>query len=177
MFTVFLILIAVISFLVLVWLLSSLTGFIRTWTPYVATNKPDSEVIISLLKLRPGEKFVEPGSGNGRIVFLAQQKYPTSQCTGFERVWHLYWLCKIKAWFKKSPAKFSNQDFFEVSWQGVDAIYCYLLPRMMPEIERKFLSECNPGARAVVRDFPFPKLRPSQVLERPFNHVLYVYLK
>ena len=41
----------------------------------------------------------------------------------------------------------------------------------MGRVEEKFLAECKIGTKAIIRDFPFPNLKPNQIYNRkPTEH-------
>lgn len=153
---------------------SSLIGFIITRVPFVPTYEGDIEFIVEKLGITPADVFYDLGSGNGKVAFLVE-KLSGAAVTGFELTWWTYLFSKLKAKVGKSNARFINKNFFKQDWSEANFIYAYLFPPLMSRVEEKFLQNCKPGSIAVIRDFPFPKLKASDIYEMPKRHILYVY--
>lgn len=73
--------------------------------------------------------------------------------------------------------QFKNQNFFKHSWQQANYIYAYLYPPLMGRVEEKFLADCKPGSIAIIRDFPFPNLKPADIHPMPKKHEIYIYIR
>jgi hypothetical protein len=72
-----------------------------------------------------------------------------------------------------------RRNFFSVHLGDASHVYCFLMTRMMPDMEAKFARELSPGARAYVCDFPLPTKEPVEVValvgESKLGKTLYVY--
>lgn len=158
------------------WITSAFVGFVRTRVPFVPSPEADIEFIVKELPISSKDVFYELGSGNGRVVFVVE-KLTGAKSVGFELTGWTHWYAKLKAFVNKSRAIFYKKNFFKVPWHEASVIYCYLYPPLMGKIEEKFLAELKPGSVAIIRDFPFPTLKPEQVYNRPHGHELYVYRK
>ncbi len=154
--------------------LSELVAFLRTRVPFVPTRASDIEFIAGKLALSPQDIVYDLGSGNGKVVFLLE-KLTGAKAKGFELGWWTYLYARLKAWFMSSKAEFAHRNFFKEDWSEASVIYCYLYPPLMGRIEEKFLAECRPGSRAVVRDFPLPGMPYGEKYYLPHNHEIYVY--
>jgi len=180
---------------------SELVAFLRTRVPFVPTSKADIEFIVKKLGISSADTFYDLGSGNGKVVFLVNQM-SGARCVGFELGWWTVLFAKIKVWFLQyfSPSggdarvsagggsasgghpraervQFKNQNFFKADWSGANYIYGYLYPPLMARVEEKFLADCKPGSTAVIRDFPFPRMKYTEKILRPHNHDIYIYKK
>jgi hypothetical protein len=151
-------------------MLSSLVGFVRTRVPFVPTSDSDVKLIVEKLKVSSSNVFYDLGSGDGRVVFLVN-KLTGAKGVGFELTWWTHLLAQarlriIDLRFKRSKGEveFRNEDFFKTSWNEATVIYGYLYPPLMGRVEEKFLADCKPGTVAVIRDFPFPNLEPSEII-------------
>lgn len=164
------------SIVITVIITSAFLGFLFTKVPFVPTNTEDVEFFLKKLSIGPRDVFYDLGSGDGKVVFLVE-RHSGAKTVGFELAWWTHILAKIKAKFKKSKAIFKNQNFFKTDWKEATVIYGYLYPPLMGRVEEKFLANCKPGTFAVIRDFPFPNLKPLEIICRPKNHELYIYLK
>lgn len=176
MFIAFLLIFLFFTIALLFVITSSFFGFIRTRVPFVPTATRDVEFIAKDLGITSKDIFYELGSGNGKVCF-AVEKFSGAECTGYELTrWTHLW-AKLKALLTGSKSKFLRKDFFKQDWSKPTVIYGYLYPPLMPRIKEKFLVECKPGSKAIMRDFYLPGLIPDKVYERPGNHQIYVYIR
>ena len=168
---------------------SELVAFLRTRVPFVPTNSGDIEYIVKKLGISSADTFYDLGSGNGRVVFLVS-KLSGATAVGFELGWWTYLFAKIKTWSLQSfsphggdarvhpraeRVQFKNKNFFKQDWSGANYVYGYLYPPLMARVEAKFLADCKPGSIAIIRDFPFPNLKPADVYRMPKKHEIYIY--
>lgn len=177
-YTVFLLLFLGFAFLMLFIITSAFIGFLRTRVPFVPTHAGDIRFIVEKLGITSGAVFYDLGSGDGKVCFLVND-LTGAQCVGFELTWWTYVLAILKSKLKrqKSKLEFKHENFFNVSWAEADYIYGYLYPPLMGRVEEKFLADGKPGAIAIIRDFPFPKLKPVNIYNMPKEHEIYVYRK
>lgn len=179
---IFLIFMLLVSIVLVVVITSAFLGFVFTRVPFVPTSKADVEFFVKKLALGPKDMVYDLGSGDGKVVFLVN-KLSGASAVGFEMTWWTHLLAKAKLkindlrFKKKHPITFKNKNFFKANWSEATVIYGYLFPPLMAKVEEKFLAECKPGTFAVIRDFPFPNLRPLEIIYRPKSHELYIYLK
>lgn len=153
---------------------SEFVAFLRTRVPFVPTHAGDIEFIVDKLKISPRDIFYDLGSGNGKVVFLVE-KLSGAKVKGFELSWWTYLFAKAKGKIQKSKAEFKNQNFFKQPWTEATIIYGYLYPPLMGRVGEKFLADCKPGSVAIIRDFPFPNLKPTEVFFLPKKHEIYIY--
>ena len=155
---------------------SAFLGFLQTRVPFVPTSAADVEFIAKKLALGPKDVFLDLGSGDGKVCFLVE-KVAGAQTIGYEMTWWTHLWAKLKARLRHAKAKFYCRNFFHEDWSVASVVYGYLYPPLMGQVEEKFLADCRPGTFAVIRDFPFPKLKPLEVIYRPGEHEIYIYMK
>ncbi len=177
-YLIFLIVSLVFVLLVLFVNFSGFLGFILTRVPYVRTYRSEIKFIAEKLSISSNDIFYDLGSGDGRVVFLIN-KLSGATCVGYELTWWTHLLAKLKLVVKgqRSNVEFKNQNFFKHSWNGANYIYGYLYPPLMGRVEEKFLTDCKPGSVAIIRDFPFPNLKPLEICNMPKKHEIYIYKK
>ena len=160
-----LLLFLVLAFLILFVIFSEFIAFVRTRVPFVPTTAGDIEFIVKKLGISSKDIFYDLGSGDGQVCFLVS-KLSGAKCVGFELTWWTYLLARLKRQLTndKKNIDFKNKNFFKSDWSEASIIYAYLYPPLMARVEEKFLQDCKPGSRAVVRDFPFPNLKPTEVI-------------
>jgi len=188
MYNLFLIGMLVYALLVLFIIISAFLGFLITRVPFVRTTTADIEFIVRKLNILSKDIFYDLGSGDGKVCLLVN-KLTGATCKGFELTLWTHLLAKTKQrWFKSfSPfggdarraerVRFTNQNFFNANWSEANFIYGYLYPPLMGRVKEKFLNECKSGSVAVIRDFPFPGLKPDEVFFMPKDHEIYIYRK
>lgn len=154
---------------------SAFLGFVLTKVPFVQTRSADIELVVKKLKMQKDQKFIDLGSGDGKVCFIVH-KLSGAVCVGYELTWWTHLLAKLRALKFKKKVNFYNKNFFKVSWTETDYVYGYLYPPLMGKIEEKFLKECKPGSIAIIRDFPFPNLIPEEKMFLPGKHEIYIYL-
>ncbi len=189
--TVFLIGMGLFAVLMLFVISSSFLGFLLTRVPFVPTYKSEIEFIVKKLGISPADTFYDLGSGDGKVVFLVN-RLSGARCVGFELTWWTHLLAKIKkSGLRLSPLlrgdarvqpraerlQFINRNFFKQTWSEANYIYGYLYPPLMGRVEQKFLADCKPGSIAIIRDFPFPTLKPADIYRMPKKHEIYIYKK
>src|SRR3989338_7750449 len=166
----------VFALLLLFVVFSSFLGFLLTRVPFVPTRAADIEFIVKELGVSRKDVFYDLGCGNGKVVFLVE-KLTGAKTRGFELTWWTYIWARLKKLIIGSKAEFSNKNFFKADWSGATIIYGYLYPMLMGQIQEKFKAEMRQGSLAVIRDFPFPDLKPEKVFHMPKKHEIYVYKK
>lgn len=161
--------------LVLLFVIStSFWGFWRTRVPYVRSKTADTLKVLRAAGLQDGQVFYELGSGDGRVIFLAEQLAKV-HAVGFELTPWVHMMAQFHAWRKNSSAKLLREDFFATSWKDADVIYCYLYPPLMRSVQEKFLNETKPGSTLVSRDFKLPTLQPIEEVVFDHKHNAFIY--
>ncbi len=173
-YVVFLLLMMAFALLMLFIITSAFLGFLLTRVPFVPTYRSDIEFIVKKLGISSADSFYDLGSGDGKVVFLVEE-LSGARTKGFELTWWTHLLAKFKKYLRRSKAQLLNQNFFKHSWSDANYIYGYLYPPLMGRVEQKFLAECKPGSVAIIRDFPFPNLRPADTYYLPKRHEIYIY--
>ena len=176
MLLVFLVAMLLFAFVMLFIITSAFLGFLLTRVPFVPTYRGDIEFIVKKLGISSHDVFYDLGSGDGKVVFLVEE-LSGAKTKGFELTWWTHLLARIKKLIKGSKAQFINRNFFKQDWSGANFVYGYLYPPLMGRVEDKFLADCKPGSIAIIRDFPFPNLKPAEVYNMPKEHEIYIYKK
>src|SRR5438552_12464091 len=97
--------------------------------PYYPTPLTIVEKMLDLGGLKAGEKMFDLGSGDGRIVIMAAQKYK-ADATGVELNDSLYRqsMDRIKTLGLASAARVIHGDLLKQDYSSADLITVYLLP-------------------------------------------------
>lgn len=161
-------------FVLLVVITSAFLGFLLTRVPFVPTRAGDIEFIVKELGVSRKDVFYDLGCGNGKVVFMVEN-LSGAKTLGFELTWWTYIWAQLKKIIIRSKARFVNKNFFKADWGEATIVYGYLYPMLMRQVQEKFVADCKAGTLAVIRDFPFPDLKPEKVFHMPKKHEIYVY--
>src|SRR6267154_144416 len=106
--------------------LTPLTG--EKLAPYYPTPGTIVERMLELGELKAGEKMFDLGSGDGRIVIMAAQKYHADS-TGVEMVDDLYRqsMQKIRTLGLDKTARIIRGDIFKQDYSSANLLTIYLL--------------------------------------------------
>ena len=160
----------------------------RTDTEKLAPYYPTPEtVVMKMLQLgglKAGEKIYDLGSGDGRIVIMAAQKFH-ADAFGVELDKDL---CKqstakiLKLGLEKN-AHIVNGDLLTQNYASADLVTVYLLPDSINNKVQPLLDkQLKTGARVVAHDFEFRNWKPEKVETiaddgEGRSHTLYLYRK
>ena len=163
-------------------LLLSLAYASASGAPWVPTFKRDIERIRRLLNLKDGEKFVELGCGDGRVVIALagglRLKGGRLKAVGVE-LSILQWLAaQIRRIVTRSwNVRFVLGNAFAYDLRDADAVYLFLLPDAYEKIRSKLETELRPGARLVSFVWPIPGWVPTSVDEMDGAAKVYLYVR
>jgi protein-L-isoaspartate O-methyltransferase len=160
----------------------------RTDTEKLAPYYPTPEtVVLKMLQmggLKAGEKVFDLGSGDGRIVIMAAQKFH-ADAYGIELDKDLVKqsTAKILRLGLEKNAHIINGDLLTQNYGSADMVTVYLLPDSINNKVQPLLDkQLKPGARVVAHDFEFRNWTPEKVESiaddgEGRSHTLYLYRK
>jgi len=152
--------------------------------PYYPTPQTIVEKMLQLGGLKAGEKVFDLGSGDGRIVIMAAQKFH-AEAVGVELDKDLcrQSIEKIKKLGLERTAHIINGDLLAQNYSSADLVTVYLLPdsinnKVQPMLDKQL----KKGARVVAHDFEFRSWTPEKVEQiaddgEGRSHTLYLYRK
>jgi len=149
--------------------------------PYYPTPLTIVEKMLDLGELKAGEKMFDLGSGDGRIVIMAAQKYK-ADATGVEMEDDLYRqsMQKIRTLGLEKTARIIHGDIFKQDYSSADMITVYLLPVSNEKVRPLLEKQLKKGTRIVSHDFPFREWTPVKEVSieddgEGRSHTLYLY--
>jgi protein-L-isoaspartate O-methyltransferase len=149
--------------------------------PYYPTPQLVVDRMLRLGGLKAGEKMFDLGSGDGRIVIMAAQKYK-ADATGVELSDSLYRqsMDRIKTLGLVSSARVIHGDLLKQDYSSADLLTVYLLPVGNELVTPILEKQLKKGARIVAHDFEFAAWKPVESVSieddgEGRSHRLYLY--
>jgi SAM-dependent methyltransferase len=133
--------------------------------PYVPTPTVIVDRMLTLAKVGPGDYVIDLGSGDGRLVVAAVEKYKARGGMGVEIDPALVRIANDNA-AKAGVAdrvKFEQGDLFKAGIEQATVVTLYLLPDMLGDVQAKLRKELKPGTRVISHDYPLPSWKPIDV--------------
>ncbi len=130
--------------------------------PYVPTPQIVVDRMLQMAKVTPQDYLIDLGSGDGRIVITAAQKYGAR---GFGVDLNPVRIKESTENAAKAGvsdrATFFQRNLFETDFSQATVITMYLLPRVNLDLRPKIL-ELKPGTRIVSHDFSMDEWRADE---------------
>ncbi|MDR0965082.1 MAG: class I SAM-dependent methyltransferase [Myxococcales bacterium] len=150
----------------------SLWALKRTGVPVYSATPWIVRIALDMLQLEDGERFCDLGCGLGRVLRAARRRAKVT-ATGYElnpfAILYL-WALGITDF----GIRVKCRDFRQADLSQFDAVYLYLLPKVMPALAEQLERQLKPGARVVSVDFPFPDWTAKE--EREHGHKVWLYV-
>lgn len=151
----------------------------RSLAPYVPTPPRVVERMLQLAEVDKTDTVYDLGSGDGRIVITAAQKFG-ARAIGVELDDTLAKATedRIHALKIETRARILNANVFDVDLSEASVVTLYLLTMGNEAVKPKLESNLKPGTRVVSHDFQISgwvPIRTETVRGRPRDHQIYVY--
>jgi SAM-dependent methyltransferase len=177
----------ILSTLVLAGALLVCVGFAQLPTgeklaPYYPTPNTIVERMLNLGELKAGEKMFDLGSGDGRIVIMAAQKY-RADATGVELDSDLVATSQEKLrQLGLKNARIIYGDILKQDYSSANLITVYLLPESNIKVRPILEAQLKKGTRIVAHDFEVGGWTPVKTVTIPDDgegrsHMLYLYVR
>lgn len=151
----------------------------RSLAPYVPTPPRVVERMLQLAGVDKTDTVYDLGSGDGRIVITAAQKFG-ARSIGIELDDNLVKSTedRIRALKIESRARILHANVFDVDLSDASVVTLYLLTLGNEAVKPKLESNLKPGTRVVSHDFQISgwvPIRTETLKGRPRDHQIYVY--
>ena len=145
---------------------------IKSDIPFVPSSTDRLNTMVELSQVKPGQKTLDLGSGDGRVV-IAMAK-AGAEAHGFEVDPKLVEESKknIANEGLEGKAFIHNKSFWDGDLRDFDVITVYGITSIMGRLEGKLKQELKDGAKIVSNYFTFPNWKPEEVKEK-----VYLYRK
>lgn len=128
---------------------------------YVPTTHRRVARLLDLVEIKPGEKLLDLGSGDGRILFAAAKRGAT--CVGVEinplLCHYSRFLAKLK---RVKGVTIEEKDFWRRDLSDIDILTVYLVPIRLDQLKAKVCSEMKSGSRVATAVYHFKDWEPER---------------
>ncbi len=138
--------------------------------PYVPILRRDYEPLLKLTKLKAGQTLVDLGSGDGRLLRAAAKQ--GIRGIGYEINPFLYLVSLVVTWRYRQLVTIHLADFWRIHLPEADAVYVFLIDRLMPKLDAKLSREIAKPTPVVSFVFQVPGRKPTT---KTRNAYLYTY--
>ena len=149
--------------------------------PYVPTPEPIVMRMLELGELKSGEKMFDLGSGDGRIVLMAADRFHADS-TGVEIDPKLARESRARLLKKRLQkiARIVEGDILRQNYSSADLVTVYLFSNSNDKIQPLLERQLKKGTRIVAHDFEFRGWTPvkTEVIEddgEGRSHTLFLY--
>ena len=128
---------------------------------FVPTDRRAVKEMIETLNIKSGDRAVDLGSGDGRIVIALARS--GAEAHGYEHNPLLVWWSrhKIRKAGLSGRAFIHRGNFWESDFSKFTVVTVFGINYIMRALEQKLLKEGRDGARIASYTFAFPTLKPS----------------
>ncbi len=134
--------------------------------PYLPTPQNVVEEILKLANVNKGDILYDLGSGDGRVVIAAAQKFGT-RGVGVELDPQRIQEANENAQKAgvTNRVRFLQQNLFQTDISKATVVTLYLLPEVNLKLRPKLLSQLKPGTRIVSHEFDMGGWKPQRVVK------------
>jgi len=131
-------------------------------TPFVTTPEDVVEGMLRLAGTGPQDFVIDLGSGDGRIVIAAAQRFG-ARGLGIELDPRLVEKSRAaaRAAGVADKAAFQEGDVLRADISRASVVTVYLLPSLLYRVQPRFVDELKPGTRVVSHAFPLLSWKPD----------------
>ncbi len=142
--------------------------------PYVPTPTAVVEEMLKIAKVGKNDVLYDLGSGDGRIVVTAAQKFGTKGIgvdIDPQRVKEANENARQAG--VSDRVQFRQQDLFKTDLRSATIVTLYLLPKINLQLRPKLFKELKPGTRIVSHAFDMGDWKPEKVVEVGSSTIYY----
>jgi len=153
--------------------------YTNSLAPYVASPQQIVDRMLEMADLKPGETVYDLGSGDGRILITAVQRY-RAKAVGIEISDKLVQdtTDRIQKLGLQNDARVIHGDFLQVDLSQADVVTLYLATETNAILRPNLEKQLRKGARVVSHEYAVPGWKPTLVdQDEPDakGHVIYLY--
>jgi len=130
------------------------------------TSRRAGKQVLSFIPKEAQGVIVDLGSGWGSMAILLAKHLPDCHIVGYETSPIPYAVSCILGYLAKAKnLQFLRKDFFQEDLAKASLVYCYLYPKAMIQLKKKFEVELCPGTIVISNTFAISKGNLVQVAD------------
>lgn len=146
------ILLAVIIFFALRTIVIAITAF--SAVPFLPSHKLFIDKAIELLEIKEGDKVVDIGSGDARVLHKAAKQYPEAQFFGIEKnIFLVIWSRLMTEAHNLENVTIIHSDALKIDYSKYNKVYMYLTPKFLDKIMLQLKVELPKKTTVVCSEF------------------------
>jgi SAM-dependent methyltransferase len=150
-------------FIIILYIISGAHGWAHG-APFLITPLASCKEMIALADIKRDDVVYDLGCGDGRFVFEAAEK--GARATGVEISPLVYWWARARRRLLHKKGNLVRGNIHATDLSDADVVFCFLLPKAMDKLARKFRDELKDGCRIIIRDVPLPGWQAEQIVEK-----------
>lgn len=153
------------------------TPFRKPDIGYIPTPEDVVEAILTLADVKEDDMIYDLGSGDGRILIAAAQKWGT-RGVGIDIDPERIHEAQIKAQELgvSDRLEFRHADLYNTDFSNATVVILYLLPHLNLRLRPQLWQQLKPGTRIVSHDFDMGDWQPDQIVKIPEETTLYYWV-
>ena len=128
--------------------------------PYLGTRSEVVDAMLDLARVKPGDRVLDLGTGDGRILIAAARRGATGLGVDIDPVLIADATAAAANAGVADRARFATQDLFATDLHGYDVVTMFLLPEVNLRLRPRLLA-LPPGTRIVSHAFDMGDWRPA----------------
>ncbi len=148
----------------------------RSQVPFFPSRPIVWQKVAELIPQDKPIRMIDIGSGLGDLSMHIAKAHPNSQIEGIE-IAPLPWLVStVRAWWRRSSAKFHIGNYHELNFAQYDLVFAYLSPAAMSALWQKAQQEMQAGSMLVSYEFEIIGVKPTFTIDNgPQAPIIYVW--
>ncbi|HET6924911.1 MAG TPA: hypothetical protein VFH39_03725 [Candidatus Saccharimonadales bacterium] len=139
-------------------------GFVLLFgAPYLPTLTKQMQVALDLVDLQPGERLVELGCGDGKVLVAAARR--GWLVDGYELNPLLVLVCVWRTRHFRKQVRVHWRNFWTAQLPPTEGIFVFVLQRQMAKLDNKIVQEVSKPVKLVSFAFTIPGRKPVRSKE------------
>lgn len=140
--------------------------------PFAPLSQNRIDTMFALLKLKKGQKMVDLGSGDGRILITFAKAGIEAHGYEINPVLVAYSRLRVRRMGLGNKAFVHFGDFWSSNLGQYNGVTLYGIGHIMKRLENKLSKELKPGSKVVTNYFKFPQLKPITIKNKVLLYVI-----
>lgn len=139
-----------------------ITVAVNLWlrVPSVPTPMAVVREMVRYANLNSGDRVVDLGAGDGRLLLEAKRSCPGIIARGCELNPTVWLMGKVRMCVSRHNVSLKLRNALNEDLRDADVIFLYLFPELMGKLAAKFERELTPGTRVLSYMFQLPGREP-----------------